>query len=177
MLRVYTRQRIFQTIIFACWRSVKCNKINLGEKIMHTPLCSVRIIIGIFQPQIGRKIRKYSSLGLKKNKKKLIYLSYTIKKWEVNILMSQHLRIISSFSQGQSIKLQIDIAAAYKHMFSRIEIGSVCFVHNSQVIPSSRNHWHYFFKSGINYWNNQLHFVLAMDRFHKQWRPCTNQRK
>ena len=32
---------------------------------MHTPLCSVRIVKGIFQPQIISKIRKYFSVGLK----------------------------------------------------------------------------------------------------------------
>lgn len=32
---------------------------------MHTPLCSVRIVKGIFQPQISSKIRKYVSVGLK----------------------------------------------------------------------------------------------------------------
>ena len=32
---------------------------------MHTPPCSVRIVKGIFQPQISSKIRKYFSVGLK----------------------------------------------------------------------------------------------------------------
>lgn len=49
--------RRFSGYIFACWRSVNCNKIYIGEKVRHTLFNNLRIVIKIFQSQTGTKIR------------------------------------------------------------------------------------------------------------------------
>ena len=55
----------FFRIYFCVLRICKCNQINLDEKVRHTLPYNLEIVIKIFQPEIGRKIR-YSSLGVKR---------------------------------------------------------------------------------------------------------------
>ena len=57
MLRTVHEVDIFPEHIFASRRSAKYSKIYIGERVTYTPLYNLRIIMKIFQPQIGRKIR------------------------------------------------------------------------------------------------------------------------
>ena len=45
------RPRVFTECIFTCWRSVKCNKNYLSEKVSN-----LGIVVRIFWPQFSRKI-------------------------------------------------------------------------------------------------------------------------